>query len=1103
MLKKRFHKTLLISAVIILLSVTVNTPIQSLGAPSNLKTTDGSSQFWMEDYMGPKYWNEEPENGLIISSPDGNQLVPGPDDEIRVIVQLDAPSVAEYQLSLSQNIPTREKQVLLQEQSLYITELQEEWITSLEEAGINARVFTTHQFLSNSITLLTASSNIHSLRDLPYVEKVTFDYEVKAHMTDSVPLIGAEDAWVLTTPSGVPIKGADKIIAVIDSGIDYTHPDLGGCFGSGCKVLGGYDFINLDPDPMDDFGHGTHVAGIISANGTLMGVAPDSLLLAYKVIDDKGSGFASDVISAIEQAVLAHADVINISLGGPGNPDDPLSQSVDLATQMGTVVVVSAGNRGSGYATIDSPGLAATAITVGASSKSDTITTFSSRGPVANIQMTVKPDLIAPGLSIKSTVPASGALGSSSLYRSLSGTSMAAPHVAGAAALLRQYRPSWSPNLVKSALMNLAVDKGYNHFIQGSGRLDISQLDQIGVLISKPIIDFGMDDLSLNVWTKVQSVTITNWEAGPKSFVLSLPDPILPGIGLIINPTNFTLAPGQSQEVTLQLVIDNLILPNAISAPYSYTITPQLDDGLVQRKLPCSFIKMPLLDVQVNDDPWVIIVHNHLDLLKSSSFDYHPIYFLPEGIYDVLIQFLDGKTRVVKENIAVNTFTHLEFNMSDAHNRVDLIMKDIHDQEIPFVDLNMDQRMPTALVFKNTDFGLYSLGRSCIGDELCDHLLFSDISDNYTFEITIPAQSIHTNQDYYRFYHKLSDGIFTNLILENDATELKSVLFQHPTPISSNVITIVRWIGSKMILSTDQSAFRTISAPYAEQAYYQPVDADGIMILEMLSIFDGPSVPSSPFPGQYQTPLFFASDPSTLSVYSLEDLSEPISTNSDDIWEIALTPPHWMAELDLDDSSMWVDSIIGGNALFASQYQDFSKHGSLPFILSKNNIPMTSGLLMDVQKIPLAGPGSYSLNLNYANYNIGVVPGNATVSLEFDTTRTDPIPPVLTSLIIRGEQNLIDILPSGHPTTLEISFYDDSLIESIELFYRIADDWILLIPNIESNQATVLLPILDDHTYIDLKIILEDQYQNKLTFTLEPGTLVEGNFQLVFPLMFN
>jgi len=1103
MLKNRIHKLFLITTVCVLFFVMLNPPVQSLGAVSNPKVPDGSSQLWLEDYMGPKYWNSDPENGLIISSPDGNQLIPGPDDAIRVIVQLESPSVAEYQISLSHSLTSKEQQVLLREHSQTITELQSQWVSALQRNGISAEVINAHQLLSNSLTLLTSSRNVLVLRDQPQVEQISFDYELKAHLTNSIPLIGADDAWKLTSPSGVPITGVDKIIAVIDSGIDYTHPDLGGCFGSGCKVLGGYDFINLDPDPMDDFGHGTHVAGIISANGTLMGVAPDSRLLAYKVIDENGSGYASDVISAIERAVLAHADVINISLGGPGNPDDPLCQSVDLATQMGTVVVISAGNRGSNYATIDSPGLAATAITVGASTKTDVIASFSSRGPGANMQMTAKPDLIAPGQSIISTVPATGPLGHSSLYRSMSGTSMAAPHVAGAAALLRQYRPSWSPALVKSVLMNMAIDKGYNHFIQGSGRLDVSQMDQLGVLISNPIIDFGIDDLALNLWIKEKYLTLTNWEVESKSFSLSLPNPLSSGISLVISPTNFTLASGQSQVVALQLQVENLILPNSTLPPYGYTNKLLLDDGMVQRSIPLSFLKMPMLDVQVNDDPWVIIVHNRLDILKSSSFDYHPIYFLPDGSYDVLIQFLDGKTRVVKENIAVNTITHLELNRSDAINQVDLVMKDINNLKIPFEDLNMDQRMPTALVFKNSDFGLYSIGRSCIGDAICDHLLFSDLSDNYQFEITIPAQSIHTNQDFYRFYHKITNGISSDLVLENDPSELKSILFQFPQPKGSNVITIVRWIGSKIVLSTEQSAFRTISTPYTEQTYYQPVDPDGVMILEMLGIFDGPSVPSSPFPGQYQTPLFFASDPSTLSIYSLKDLGKPISTISDDIWQIALTPPHWMAKLAMDESSIWVDSIIGGSGLFASQYQDFKNHGSLPFVLSKNGFPISSGVMRDGQKIPSAGPGSYTLNLNYGNYNVGVVPGYATVELEFDSTQADAIPPVLTSLVIIGGQSQIDILPSGIPARLEIEFFDDSLIETIQLLYRTSDDWISLTPVIESNQASALLPVFDDHTYLDLKIILEDQFQNKLTLTLDPGTLVEGNYQFTFPLFFN
>lgn len=121
---------------------------------------------------------------------------------------------------------------------------------------------------------------IPQIESIPGVKKVWLDRKVKALLSESVPLIGANRVW-----NEMGAKGRGIIVAVIDTGIDYTHPDLGGCFGPGCKVVGGYDFVNHDPNPMDDNGHGTHVAGIVAANGTLQGVAPEAKLMAFKVLD--------------------------------------------------------------------------------------------------------------------------------------------------------------------------------------------------------------------------------------------------------------------------------------------------------------------------------------------------------------------------------------------------------------------------------------------------------------------------------------------------------------------------------------------------------------------------------------------------------------------------------------------------------------------------------------------------------------------------------------------------------------------------------------------------------------------------------------------------
>jgi len=280
-----------------------------------------------------------------------------------------------------------------------------------------------------------------------------------------------------------------------------------------CKIIEGYDFVNDDENPMDDNGHGTHCAGIAagSGKGGLKGIAYDAKLYAYKVLDYSGSGYMSTLILGIERAVDPNndtnfddkVDVISISLGGGGNPDDAASQAVDTAVDDGVVVVIAAGNEGPSSQTIGSPGTARKAITVGATykkdygymewyrrdvlyctdndAKKDSIVCWSSRGPVvwtnASGTFTInKPDIVAPGAVICSSQYDSAWNDRKCFddkHVQISGTSMATPHVAGAAALLKQKNPGWSPEEIKTALKNTAKDLGYDINTQGAGRIDI------------------------------------------------------------------------------------------------------------------------------------------------------------------------------------------------------------------------------------------------------------------------------------------------------------------------------------------------------------------------------------------------------------------------------------------------------------------------------------------------------------------------------------------------------------------------------------------------------------------------------------------------------
>jgi subtilisin family serine protease len=239
-----------------------------------------------------------------------------------------------------------------------------------------------------------------------------------------VSRVNAPAAW----SSG---QGAGVKVAVIDTGIDCTHPDLK------CDFSSGVDLLDETSNPMDDNEHGTHVAGTIAGRGNgggVLGVAPKATLIPVKVLDADGAGSLSDIVKGINWATNAGVDVINMSLGGPAG-SAALQRAVERALSAGVVVVAAAGNSGPNPNTVGFPGGYPGVIAVAASDSNDQVASFSSRGDAVAF--------IAPGVNIKSTVPGGG-------YKALSGTSMASPHVAGLAALAVE-RGAKGPEGVRAA----------------------------------------------------------------------------------------------------------------------------------------------------------------------------------------------------------------------------------------------------------------------------------------------------------------------------------------------------------------------------------------------------------------------------------------------------------------------------------------------------------------------------------------------------------------------------------------------------------------------------------------------------------------------------
>lgn len=527
---------------------------------------------------------------------------------------------------------------------------------------------------------------LHELQRIPGVVRVTPISTYKADLDQSVPLIGGDTVRGYYDRSGNRLTGRGIKVGIIDTGIDYRHPDLRR------NYKGGYDTVDGDHDPMESRSvgptlHGSHVAGIIGANGKLRGVAPDAKIIAYRALGPSGVGSTETVLAAIEKAIEDKVDVLNLSLGNEVNgPDWPTSTALNKAVEHGIIAVTASGNSGPGVWTVGSPGTASKAIAVGASSplmrvpyvqiagrelrldmmegspawslsrtaewvyaglgkqadmknvsgkvvlvergaltfsqkvqhaqkagaaaviifnnmkgyfqgavegvtipvavlsgrdgkwlkvqtepflrttfrkEQDRLASFSSRGPVT-ATWDIKPDVVAPGVSIKSTIPGG--------YLSLQGTSMAAPHVAGAAALMKQAHPEWNPEQVKAALMNTAKllynenGRPYTVYEQGAGRIQMGKAFRPETLVYPASLPFGLVEKKDGQSVKKIPLVIDNQSDRVQKYVFQSPR-LATGIQWSL-PHTLYVKPHEKQQVNVEIDINPSFLKRGLYEGY-------------------------------------------------------------------------------------------------------------------------------------------------------------------------------------------------------------------------------------------------------------------------------------------------------------------------------------------------------------------------------------------------------------------------------------------------------------------------------------------------------------------------------------------------------
>ncbi|GEN54762.1 S8 family serine peptidase [Halobacillus faecis] len=588
-----------------------------------------------------------------------------------------------------------------------IVELDESPERFLKEVGRRLprlEVVTSYDTIFYGVAIRGTAEELEKVARMEAVKNQHPVHTYEALEVEKGPLFSTE---VIRNHMRHPQTGKGVKVGIIDTGIDYNHPDLKE------NYKGGYDTVDFDDDPMETVEegatiHGTHVAGVVGADGKMKGIAPDADLYAYRALGPGGVGSSVQVIAAIEEAVKDGMDVINLSLGNDVNgPDWPTTHAVNKAVELGTVVVVAAGNSGPNGWTIGSPATSSDAITVGASALSmkapvlkvpgerekvliqtmsgsvpwelakkypvtyagtgeaeygdvrgkivlferggipfshkalkayqkgavavlifnnekgnfqggldgvklpipvaslsneaghwlkekviqqnqwvetinvslgDQVAPFSSRGPVTT-NWEIKPDILAPGVDIYSTVPGG--------YQSLQGTSMAAPHVAGMAALIKEAHPNWTPAEIKQALTSTAdligTDKQpFPPTEQGAGYVDLNEALEPELLIEQSSLSFGK--IEDRIYRKQLPLTLRNLKDVPVT--ISIEKPVMEsGVSWTV-PMSAKIEPGKAKELSVELRVSAAFLDEGVHEGFL-----KVQEGVNMYSVPYVYVK--------------------------------------------------------------------------------------------------------------------------------------------------------------------------------------------------------------------------------------------------------------------------------------------------------------------------------------------------------------------------------------------------------------------------------------------------------------------------------------------------------------------------------
>ncbi len=921
-------------------------------------------------------------------------------------------------------------------------------------------------------------------------------------------------------------QGRGIVVGSIDTGVDDSHPSLRGQMANmGNGRPGWVDFNTNSPIPIDDNGHGTHTLGTMvgtaqNSLGRAIGVAPEAKYYSARVFGPN-EAFDSMFLAAGQwmldpdgnPATDDQPQIVNNSWGSSyyGSANPWYRDMVRNWRSAGIMPVFASGNSAAasnfrffsgfgGYWSVADPGNYPESFTVGASDNENNVAPFSSRGPSTydGVEGIIKPDLVAPGVAVVSALAygtdmygdGSHFVGSD-LY-SASGTSMAAPHAAGAAALLMQKHPDWSMDEVEAAMVGKAAPlQKVDAYSSGAGLLDVASADKAQVVFLPRNFSLGRDDTSLDEWSAVKSFDVRNLTHSQKICAMGINTGTLPWSAVpTLEPANFWLGDRGKQTVTLNLTVNNLSTPNAQGWPNAYQgrLQAKLQDGTMTAG-PLAFLKGPtLLMNRVGDYPEIVAIYKSDELFYWTFVDFGTSVALNlpfDGTYTLISTwypeptfmngFRSGFHAVVHDQVSIGQRPVTEtLSMIEANNTLNLNLVDI-------------EGTPLSQYWVTSHLGPSGVQSSSAGLLVYGGFQVSNFSHNTTWNWKVLAEGSPGPEDIYSFSGSALRGVSGPVNWENSPEDFRHVTVRtHSVPEGG--------------VSTSWS-LRTASEDTVWQMHVMPRPGLFYNLPDTWNVSADPAHLAGNWPLTY-SPAIFSLD-QTFNGYLVDDAhyENPAVTVPDGAsWDLGLGP--FFSPLKTKNSatvarvqgyflrSQMMDAITAECAdAKCSSIGRYVMRGATGQLVSSGPFPPTGSW-------SLSSPGSYHLTLSkFRPYDIRDSQGDGSLTLRFDTLRSDKNPPSLTRFQIVSDDKLTDTV-HGRAALSSVRFNvtdDTGPVYSAKLWYSfgfLPDRELPLVslPGAGDYEAVIPQDISGGQDgYVTLKVQAEDASGNTMEYRMDPA----------------